>query len=196
MMSWRTFAGNEPESRAVRARRTAPLTAVAGILAAGLLLAACGYHLQGHGTGALPPDVKVLAVIPFTNHSLAPHISQDITAAITRELIGRTHYRVQSEPQGADAVLHGDVTGLQTNPVTFDPNTGHATAVEITLTLKIWLVDSRTDRELFRNNQMPFHDQYQISGQTSAFFEEDTLAYQRLSHTVARTVVSDILENF
>ena len=45
---------------------------------------------------------------------------------------------------------------------------------------------------LFRS----FREQYQVSQELSSFFEEDSPAFQRLSHEFARTLVSNILEAF
>lgn len=164
-----------------------------------LLLAAfgsaCGYHLQGH-LNALPPNLRVVAVLPFKNETRAPHLSQTITAAVAQELVQQARYRVQPIAAGADAVLRGTVVSLVLTPVTSDPTTGHATMVEVRMRFSATLIDLHTHKTLFQNDDMVFHDQYQISQQLQDFFEEDQSAYQRMSQTVARTLVSNILENF
>lgn len=171
---------------------TAKLAVLAGFAIA---FVACGYHISGR-TNTLPAQWHVLTVLPFENHTLVPTISQTVTTAVADELARRTHYRVQPEVAGSDGVLHGSVLSVQSNPVTFDPQTGHATTGEVTMHIKVWLTDSKTDQELFLNGDMVFHDQYQISSQATDFFEEQPLAYQRMSRTIARTLVSTILENF
>ncbi len=43
---------------------------------------------------------------------------------------------------------------------------------------------------------MCIHEEYQVSETPSALFEEDKPALDRLSRDLARTLVTDILENF
>lgn len=175
-----------------RLRPSAAWPLVLALLAAS---AGCGYRLGNH-VNSLPPNVHVIAVPGLVNRTRVPRLSQTITSALVSELVRRTHYRVQPQIAGSDAVLRGVVTALDSIPVTFDPANGHATTVEITLHLRVWLVDQLTGKDLYRNNDLVFHDQYQISSSAAALFEEDPAAYQRLSRTIAADVVSAILERF
>lgn len=161
-----------------------------------LLLCAsgCGYHVLGHG--ALPPAAHVLALVPFANHTGQPGLSQAISAAVAREFQNRAHYLVQPAVAGSDAAVHGDVRSLSINPVTFDAVSGRATTVEVIVHLQAWVTAEPSGKELFRNNDMVFHEQYEISTQQQDFFEEDTTAYTRLSQEIAQTLVADILEAF
>jgi outer membrane lipopolysaccharide assembly protein LptE/RlpB len=165
---------------------------------AGLTLlagAACGYHVAGRGE-RLPPDVKTIAVPVFTNQSNRFRIEQKLTAAVTRELIERTHYQVTANPANADAVLKGTVKEVQAGVVTFDLNTGRATTLQIRVTAAVQLKDLHTGKVLFSNPKYLFREEYQISQSSSALFEEDQPALDRLSRDLARTLVTDILENF
>ena len=159
------------------------------------LLAGCGYRVEGH-VNALPASIHVVEVTPFQNATRTPGISQSITAAISRELIHRTRYRVQPDADQADAQLTGTVKEIIFTPVTFDPVSGRATTMEVRMHIAADLTDLHTHKVLFHNDDMIFHDQYQISPQLPDFFEEDTSAFQRMSQTVAQTLVSNILENF
>ena len=163
----------------------------------GLLLTAagCGYHVEGK-VNTLPSNLHVVEVTPFKNQTRTPNISQTVTAAVSRELIHRTRYRVQPYPEGADAELTGAVTSIIFTPVTFDPVSGRATTMEVRMHIAATFTDIHTRKVLFHNDDMVFHDQYQISPQLPDFFEEDTSAFDRMSQTVARTLVSNILENF
>ncbi len=174
-------------------RRRLAFTLGIGVLLG--LLAGCGYHLDGH-VNALPTSIQVVEVTPFQNATRTPGISQSITAAVSRELIHRTRYRVQPYANQADAELTGTVKDLTLTPVTFDPVSGRATTMEVRIHVAATLTDLHTHKALFHNDDMTFHDQYQISPQLPDFFEEDTSAFQRMSQTVARTLVSNILENF
>ncbi|HZT73525.1 MAG TPA: LPS assembly lipoprotein LptE [Terriglobales bacterium] len=173
------------------ARRGGLCAALCGALA----LAGCGYGLADH-VHALPPNVHSIAVPGLANRTRVPRLAQMISSGIVDELVRRTHYRVQPGLAGSDAVLRGVVTALDATPVTFDPNNGHATTVELTVHLRVWLVDQLTGKDLYRNDDLVFHDQYQISSESATLFEEDPAAYERLSRTIAADVVSAILEGF
>jgi outer membrane lipopolysaccharide assembly protein LptE/RlpB len=160
-----------------------------------LLLSACGYQVAGHGD-RLPPDVRTIAIPIFVNKTPRFRIEQKLAAAITREFIARTKYRVTADPSQADAVLKGVVTDVRTGVVTFDLNTGRATALQIQVTANVELVDSRTKKVLFSNPNYVFREEYQISQTTNELFEEDQPALDRLSRDLARTLVTEILENF
>ncbi|MGH9535993.1 MAG: LPS assembly lipoprotein LptE [Terriglobales bacterium] len=140
--------------------------------------------------------MKVIAVPGFQNHTLVPQLSQLMTAAMTQELIQRTHYRIQPRRAGSDAVLEGVVLSLDTTPVTFDPNTGRVSTVEVRLRLRVQLRDETTGKALYQASNMVFRDQYQISPQAQTLIEEDTVTLRRICRDAARTVVGNILENF
>jgi len=156
---------------------------------------ACGYRVAGRGD-RLPPDVKTIAVPVFVNQSPRFRIEQKLAAAVTREFIERTKYGITPDPEGADAVLKGVVKSVNSGVVTFDLTTGRATALQIQVTTSIQLVDQHTHKVLFSNPNYVFREEYQVSQNTSTLFEEDQPALDRLSQDVARTLVTDILENF
>ncbi|HXJ92049.1 MAG TPA: LptE family protein [Terriglobia bacterium] len=156
---------------------------------------ACGYHVAGRGD-RLPPDVKAIAVPTFTNQTKRFRIEQQFTAAVVRELIERTHYKVLTDPEGADAVMEGTVKNVATGVVAFNLNTGAATALQVVVTAEVRLVDRHTHKVLFSNPKYVFRDEYQISQNNSQLFEEEGPALDRLSRDFAHTLVTDILENF
>ena len=163
------------------------------------LLGGCGYHLAGHGPsdhGVIPASARVIAVLPFTNQTRQPRLSQTISAAVAQELIERTHARVQPTAAGSDVAVHGDLLSVETNPVTFDAHTGRASTVEIVLHLRAWVTSEPDGKVVYRNDDLVFHDQYMIATEQQNFVEEDSVAFQRLSHAIAQSLVSDILEAF
>ncbi len=191
--------------RRARSAVDAALAALVTVaLVASLGLIGCGYHIAGHG-GVIPAATTTVAVLPFANHTRQPQLSQAVSAAVAQEFARRTHYRVEPALTAADAngpvvALHGDVLSVELNPVTFDAASGRATTVEVVVHLKAWLETVAPPGgkpiELFRNNDMVFHDQYEISLQQQNFFEEDATAFARLSHSIAQTLVADIVEAF
>jgi len=169
--------------------------ALPALLAALFALAGCGYHLAGHGA-VLPADARVVAVLPFANHTRQPGFSQALSAAVAREFELRAHYRIQPVAAGSDAAVHGDLRSVSIHPVTFDAASGRATTVEVVIHLQAWVTAEPSGREVFRNNDMVFHEQYQTSTQQQNFFEENSTAFLRLNQEAARTLVADILEAF
>ncbi len=93
-------------------------------------------------------------------------------------------------------MLKGTVTDVRAGVVTFDLTTGRATTLQIQVTANVELTDSHTKKVLFSNPNYIFREEYQISQSTTELFEEDQSALDRLSRDMARTLVTDILENF
>jgi outer membrane lipopolysaccharide assembly protein LptE/RlpB len=167
-------------------------TFLLGLLA--LTLASCGYHTAGKAS-RIPTDVKTLAVPAFVNQTQTYRIEAVLTEAVVREFNTRTKYRVVSEPEGADAVLRGTVTGTQLAPVTYDSDTGRASTALVTVNMKV-ILTAKDGRILYENSNYVYREQYQISRELSSFFEEQGPAVQRLAQDFARTLVSNVLEMY
>ena len=160
-----------------------------------LFLVACGYHMAGRAD-RLPPDIKTIAVPIFVNETRTLRIEQQLAAAVTREFIERTKFRVTPDPAKADAVLKGTVKDVRAGVVAFDLTTGRATSLQIQVTANVELVDLHTQKTLFSSPNYTFREQYQVSQTTTALFQEEQPALDRLSRDLARTLVTEILENF
>ena len=169
---------------------------VATLAACSILMAvACGYQVAGTAS-RLPPDIKTIAIPAFTNKSTQFRIEQKVAAAVTREFIERTSFRVTPNPADADAELKGTITSVRSGVLTFDPNTGRATTFQIQVDASVELVDLHTKKVLFTNPKYVFREEYQVSQSTSALYEESEPALNRLSRDFARTLVTDIIENY
>jgi len=160
-----------------------------------LLFSACGYHVGGTAA-RIPPDVKTIAVPAFKNQTSTFRIEQQVTAAVTREFLERTHYRIVPNPASADAVLRGTITDAHARAITFDINTGLATSLQVQVVADVKLEDLHTHKVLFSNSNYVFRQEYQVSETASSLFEEDKPALDRLSRDLASTLVTEILENF
>jgi outer membrane lipopolysaccharide assembly protein LptE/RlpB len=168
-----------------------------GVALATLLLGAagCGYKTGGHAA-MLPASVHTIAVPAFTNQSNTYRIEQVLTAAVVREFVNRTHYRIVNHESGdADATLRGTVISTQLTPVAYDSVTGRAASAIIVVNMKVSLV-GRDGKLLFDNPNYSFREQYQISREITSFFEEESPAIDRLSQDFARTLISNIVESF
>jgi hypothetical protein len=162
---------------------------------AALALAGCGYHVAGRAD-MLPKTIRTIAVPTFTNVSARYTLTDLMPSAITREFISRTKYQIVTDPSQADAVLNGGIVNYVSYPIVFDPATGRASTVQLSVYLKITLVERATGKILFTRPAMEVKDRYEISVDPKVYFDESGPALQRISRDVARGIVSAILENF
>ncbi|HXY04804.1 MAG TPA: LptE family protein [Terriglobales bacterium] len=155
----------------------------------------CGYHTAGHNA-AIPLNIRTIAVPAFVNQTHTYKIEQMLTTAVVREMVTRTNYHVVSKADGdADATLHGTVLSTYTTPLTYDSTTGRAASILVVISMSVSLQE-KDGKMLYENPSYLFREQYEVSRDPNAFFEEDTPAFQRLSRDFAQTLVSNILEGF
>jgi len=174
--------------------KTGRAAGVAALLIA-LTMAGCGYHVAGRAAN-LPPEWKTIAVPAFKNDTASYRIEQRVTEAVIRQFIERTKYRIVQDTESADAVLHGEVLTIETNPVLFNATTGQVTTMLVAVHIKVLLVDNKTQKPVYQNNDMVFRDEYQISTDVQSFFEEQSPALGRMSRDMAAQIVSNIVESF
>jgi outer membrane lipopolysaccharide assembly protein LptE/RlpB len=161
-----------------------------------LLIVACGYHTSGHAV-TLPADVKTIAIPAFKNQTNTYRIEQMLTASVVREFTTRTHYHILNDSnEAADATLHGTVLSTSASPLTYNSATGQAASVLIVVSMRVVLADDRHGKTLYQNPSYVFRQQYEVSQDLASFFEEDSPAFRRLSQDFARTLVSNILEDY
>jgi hypothetical protein len=174
-------------------------TALAECAAAIALLAplglGCGYHVAGRGD-LLPRGIHTIAIPAFANVTIRYKLSERLPAAIAREFLSRTRYQIVPDPKDADAILQGVVASYDSNPTTYDPATGRAAGVQVSVRLDITLRERATGAVLYSRSRMEFRERYEISVDQRAYFDESDSALERLSRDVARTVVSAVLEKF
>jgi len=164
------------------------------IVTLALVISSCGYHTAGKAV-RIPPYVKTLAIPAFVNQTQTYRVEAILTEAVVREFNTRTRYRIVSDPNGADAVLRGWVTGTQLAPLTYDSNTGRASSALVTVNMKVVLT-AKDGKILYENSNYTYREQYQVSRELSSFFEEQGPAVQRLATDFARTLVSNVLEMY
>jgi outer membrane lipopolysaccharide assembly protein LptE/RlpB len=168
---------------------------ISALLALLLLVAGCGYHVAGRASNR-PPDWKTIAVPAFKNDTTQYRIEQRFTAAVIREFLSRTKFRVVQDTQSADAVLQGEVLSIETNPVLFNATTGEVTTMLVTVHAKVQLTDNKTQKAVYQNDDMLFRDEYQISPDVTSFFQEEDPALERMSHDFASRLVANVVEGF
>lgn len=160
-----------------------------------VLLTGCGYHVAGRGS-RLPANLKTIAVPALENRTARYRIEQRLTEALIRELLARTSYRVVSDPADADAMVRGQITGLESSAVVFDSATGRATVMLVTVRAQVRLEERETKRTLYQDDDFLFREEYEISTNIASFFEEQDPALDRLARDFAAKLVAALLENF
>jgi hypothetical protein len=178
-------------------------------VSAALLLTSCGYHVGGTAS-RLPPGLKVIDVSAFENRTNQYRIEQQMTQAVVREFLARTRYRVVSTEESADAVLHGEITTMESSPVVFDTTPtqnsptsptstttiARATTMLVSVHMKVSLEERETKKILYKNDNYLFREVYEISTDPSKFFDEQSPALDRMAKDFAARLVSDVVENF
>jgi hypothetical protein len=167
------------------------------IVAAAFLLlgSSCGYHVGGQGD-LIPKTVHTIAIPAFSNVTTRYKLTDQLPEAITREFISRTHYRIVTDINSADAILEGAVLSYLSFPTILDPATGTASAVEVHVGLRLTLRERATGKVLYSRPNYEIRERYEISIDPTAYFEESDSALARASQQTAQQVVSSILEAF
>jgi TolB-like protein len=172
---------------------------VAAILVVSILAVSCGYRPSGYGTSVLPETVSVVAVIPFENRTQRPEIEQRVTEEVAAELSRRGRskagrLRVVTQIGEADAVLEGAVTRYQTRSVEFAAN-GRATRIEAQVLLQATLREVETDTVLWSQTGLIFKEQFDVPP-TGEFFDQETIALDKIARGAAEVLVLSIVEGF
>jgi hypothetical protein len=155
----------------------------------------CGYHAGGTGD-MVPKDVQTIAVLPFRNLTTRYRLADAFQQAISREMVSRTRFQVVRDKEKADAVMTGTIRQVVSGPLVFDPATGRTSLVSLNVYMDLNLVDRATGKTIYSRSFFEVHSAYQIAANANQYFDESTLALERVSADVARSVVSGIMENF
>ena len=164
-------------------------------LLVGIACAGCGYHVAGRAS-RLPSDWNSIAIPAFKNDTTRYRLEQRLTEAVIREFIERTRYHVVQNVESANGVLHGEILSIETSPVIFNSTTGEVELMVVTIHTKVLLVDSKTSQPMYKNDDMVFRDEYQISSDVQSFFDEQSPALGRMAKDFASKLVSNVVENF
>jgi hypothetical protein len=165
------------------------------ILVAALSGVSCGYRVAGRASN-LPSEWRTIAVPAFKNDTTRYRIEQRFTESVIKQFLQRTKYKIVQNAEEADAVLHGEVISIETNPMIFNATTGQVTMMLVTVHTKVLLVDNKTLKVVYKNDDMVFRDEYQISTDAREFFEEQDPALERMARDFAAQLVSNVVETF
>lgn len=157
--------------------------------------ASCGYHTGGKAD-LVPKSIGTIHVSAFQSLTTRYRLVDLIPQQIEREFIAKSRFRIENDPDVADAVLGGSVNSAQILPTVYDPSTGRATNVQVFVLISYRLVERATARLLFSRNNLGFRQNYSIAADPHQFFDEVGPALDRVSRDVGREVVSSVLESF
>ena len=144
----------------------------------------------------LPAHIKTVAVPAFQNQALRFKIEHRFTEAVMNELIHRGHgLRVQSEREGADAVIDGVVKNFGFGGVLLDDK-GRARIFEVTITAAVTVRDQHDNRVLYDNQNFVFRGEFEFANDPRTFFDEEDPAVLRMARSFAESIVSTLINGF
>ena len=144
----------------------------------------------------LPEHIKTVAVPSFQNNALRYKIEHRFTQAVMNELIHRGHgIRVQSEREGADAVIDGVVKTFGFSGVLLDDK-GRARIFEVTITAAVTVRDQHDNRVLYDNQNFIFRGESEFANDPRNFFNEEDPAVLRIARSFAESIVSTLITGF
>lgn len=146
----------------------------------------------------LPPHIKTVAVPAFQlgPEALRFKLDHRFTDAVIKELIRRGHgLRVQSEREGADAVIDGVVKSFYFSGVLLDDK-GRARIFEVTIAAAVTVRDQHNNRVLYDNQNFVFRGEFEFANDPRNFFNEEDPAVQRMARSFAESIVSTLVNGF
>ena len=144
----------------------------------------------------LPSHIKTVAVPAFQNLALRYKIEHRFTEAVMNELIHRGHgLKVQSEREGADAVIDGVVKSFGFSGVLLDDK-GRARIFEVTITAAVTVRDQHENRVLYDNQNFVFRGEFEFANDPRNFFNEEDPAVMRIARSFAESIVSTLVNGF
>lgn len=144
----------------------------------------------------LPEYIHTVAVPAFENQALRYKIETRFTDAVSNEIIRRGRgLRVQSERQGADAVVDGVVKSFSFSGVLLDER-GRSRVFEVTIVGAVTVRDQVQNRVLYDNQNFVYRGEFEFANDPRTFFNEEDPAVQRIARNFAESLVSTLVNGF
>lgn len=169
--------------------------AILAFSATAISLVSCGYHVGGQGN-LLPKSIQTISIPAFSSLTTRYRLIDTLPQEIGREFMARGRFRIMNNPSEADAVLNGSINTVTEYPTIFDPTSGKATSIQITVSVTLHLIERATGRDLYSRVNLMSRENYEIAVDPHQFFDERDPAFARLSRNLAHDIVSAIMENF
>lgn len=162
------------------------------VLAFGLALpAGCGYSVVRY-QGAIP-GAETLAIQPLSNESYEPGVEAVVLEALRREALQRGGLRLIEDPEAADVVLSGAVSGVVVTPRSFS---SVVLAVEYEVYLGLSLQAARRDADpiALDGRALNARDFFTSSADLEATRKNKRETIHRLAQVVADRVYDALYE--
>ena len=171
-------------------RRSPAVVALTLLLAAGALLAGCGYQLR-------PPyehRVRTVYVPIFKSVSFRRDLNIQLTKLVQEEIERRTPYKVVGTREGADATLDGTITLADKNIMVENPENLPRQLIA-NMTVNVRLTDNTTGETVEELNLPPVP-----VNENMVFFPElgetTELGFDKVLHKIARDIVNMMEEEW
>jgi hypothetical protein len=166
-------------------------------LSLSLSLSSCGYALVGKGV-TTDPSIKKIAVPLFKDSTGRPGLDKKVTDKVTEELLKRGRFEVVHDPQGADAVVEGELVRYDANAmgVSTTSDRTQASRYMVTLVAKVRYAKTGAAEPIWQTERFSYSDEYDMGSDPSAFVTQETQAVDRLATSFARNLVAAMLEAF
>ena len=128
------------------------------VVAAGLLLAGCGYKVNYSLSGAsIPPDAKTFSVAYFPNNApmVAPILSSTLTDALRDKFTRQT--RLTQVDEGGDFAFEGEITGYTSTTASVSSD-DYALLNRLTITVKVRFTNALDESMSFNRTFTAFED--------------------------------------
>ncbi len=159
-------------------------------LALAVLAGGCGYSLRGN----LPSHIKTVAVPVFRNLTTQPNVENFVTRAVVNAFSTNSGLKVV-RPEVADAVLEGEVTGYQVQPIAYD-STANAQAYRLTVTMNLRFRDVRDNTMLLDQKGVAQYADFRTPGNIATTPTLEEAALTEAAQVIGRAVVSEAVERF
>jgi len=172
------------------------LCRIAAFLSTLLFITGFGECYKPITKNQLPSHIHTIAVPAFQNQALRYKIETRFTEAVMNEIIRRGRgLRVQSEREGADAVIDGTIKSFNFGGVLLDER-GRSRIYEVTITATVTVRDQTENRVIYDNQNYVFRGEFEFANDPRTFFNEEDPAVMRIARNFAESVVSTLVNGF
>ncbi|HEV8303331.1 MAG TPA: LptE family protein [Gemmatimonadales bacterium] len=107
--------------------------------------------------------MRTVAIVPFTNDTPEPSLTQEVTQAVREALEGRLGLRVAAEAS-ADAIVRGRIVRYDPElPIAFQPGQGqvNVTRRKVQLTVDVEIMNQREGKPLWQRQGLAVDGEYE-----------------------------------
>ncbi|PNU20034.1 hypothetical protein C2E25_09615 [Geothermobacter hydrogeniphilus] len=164
-----------------------------GALLLCLLAAGCGYRFRGQGN-SLPGGVHSVYIEMFVNRTTEPFLENRLTNAVTRRFARKREVEVAARRTGAEAILSGEITAYETEPISYDRN-DKVTEYRSIMTVAVVLSRLDSGKTLWKGT-LTWSEEYLADADKSVQDDRELAAEVQISDRLSDEILAHLLENF